>query len=180
MIIRTALLAACAIALSACYTSDALLLDSSAGVQPLPDGIYSNGTGDFHRLTRSSDGWYMDQVKTNDAKDFGTSDRLLLISIGTQDGKPLYAFARDDKEIGYIYGVVEVDDGGFYRALPDCSDEKDRAVAVANGGLYKTGDDESGICSFTSASGLISALRAYVAGGGASSDFAQPFQRTGD
>lgn len=180
MIIRTAILAACAIALAACYTSDSLLLNSSAGVQPLPDGVYSNGKGDFHRLTRASDGWYVDQIKAGDAKDFGAGDRLLLVSIGTHDGKPLYAFAKDEPEIGYIYGVVEVDGGRFYRALPDCEEETDRDAAAANGGSYKESDDGVGVCNFSSASSLTEALRAYVASGGASTDFAQAFERTGD
>jgi hypothetical protein len=177
VIIRTALSAACAIALSACYTSDTLLLNASAGVQPLPDGVYANGKGDFHRLSRTSDGWYLDQIKAGDDKDFGAGERLLLNAIGTDGGKPLYAFAKEEKEIGYVYGVVEVENGRFYRALPDCTDENDRASAVANGGRYTGGDD--GTCAFTSASGLIAALRAYIAAGGTSKDFERPFERTG-
>ncbi len=165
-------LAFAALALSGCYTSDRLLLDQSAAVHPLDDGVYvrDGDDADKIRITLDPDGWY-DVEKYNDNGTIGETRRVL-VNEAVIAGREGYALAEETDE-GFDYAVAFVDDKRVYLATPDCSDSLDRDDAVDHGGEPQDDDAMTHNCFFKNRDALFSALSGFAG----HADFGAPYQR---
>lgn len=171
--LAAAVLAALAgLCLSGCYVSNRLLLDPDAAAHPLPDGIYERTGGDHARwrVDLDPDGWYSVE-RYNDNGTLGLTRRALFTPL---PGTGLKAFAvAEQRDDGFVYSVVVVQDDRVYLATPDCSDPLDDSLAVDQGATE--GDDEAmtHTCSFRTRDAVLAALANYAG----QADFGAPYLR---
>ena len=161
-----------ALALSACYASNRLLLDQTAAARPLDDGVYvrDGDDADRIRITLEPDGWYnVERFDDNGA--IGETHRVLAneASLGGRDG---YALAEETDE-GFDYAVAFVEGKRVYLATPDCSDSLNRDDAVDHGGEAQDDEAMTHNCLFRNRDALVAALSAFAG----HADFGAPYQR---
>jgi hypothetical protein len=150
-----------AVALSACYASNRLLLDPDAAAHPLDDGVYERSDAEHQRirLSRTPDGWYsVEDVNANGT--IGQTRRALFNDMPL-GGLKAYAVAEETAD-GWIYGVVVQANERVYLATPDCADPLDASVAVDHGGVQADDDAMTHNCLFKDPGALIAALSAYA------------------
>jgi len=152
--------------LGGCYVSGDLLLDPSAAVHPLADGIYGRqgDPGDRFKLSLEPDGWYAVE-RVDPSGVLGQTERVLVNPSG--DG---FALA-DETPDGFRYAFARVAGQRLYLAAPDCADPLDRDDAEDQDAL--SDDDAPGACRFKSRAALSAALTAFAA----HADFGAPFVR---
>jgi hypothetical protein len=164
---RIAAILACVL-LAGCYESQSMLLDPSAARQPVASNSDYTDTRDgqaYHdRLIARSDGWYdfSEAMRNSDGTEGEWETHTVLLNdLGNSNGWALYAYGTwDDTEKAYVYGIVAVGANGVWRSAgPDCSGDDPPGLAPAQQAGAQIGQ---GICTFTSASGLLDALRAYT------------------
>jgi hypothetical protein len=155
-------LAGAALLLSGCYVSDELLLDTSSAVTPLADGTYANGS-DRKYLTSSGDGQYLVYYYNKDGSLMSSADRMYMVrdedlELGSEY---VYLYAKEDSDIGWIYGLIVVDGNAVYEMHPDCDIADDRDIATKDGARYSADEDFGDECVFTDAGSVITALEDY-------------------
>lgn len=157
------------ILLTGCYQSQTMLLDTSAPRQPIASNSDYTDTRDgqtYHdRLIARSDGWYdfSEAQRNADGSDGAWETHTILLNdLGYANGWTLYAYGTwDDTEKAYVYGIIAVGNGLWRSAQPSCGQDDAPGLAPAQqaGAQYDSGN---GTCTFTSASALFAALRAYT------------------
>lgn len=145
--------AAAAMALSGCYESQYLLLDTSAAAMPLASGTYSRST-DTRYISQQTDGFY----------GLGSSmhvqnDRLLL-NAAAGLGNNVYYFAAQQGGGYWDYGLIVVSGSAIYVVRPDCA--LDGGIAVSEGATSSGSSGGSGsTCYFSDPGSLRRALDRY-------------------
>jgi len=161
-----------ALALSACYASNRLLLDPDAAVRPLEDGVYERADAEHQRIriTRDPDGWYsVEDFNANGT--IGQTHRALFNDLPLGELKA-YAVAEEAPD-GWVYAVVVQSNERVYLATPDCADSLDASVAVDHGGVQADDDAMTHNCLFKDRDALIAALSAYAG----QAEFGAPYLR---
>jgi hypothetical protein len=159
-----------ALALCACYASNALLLDTDAAAHPLADGVYERADAQHERLqlTREADGWY-------DVEDFnpnGTIGETRKVLLNPLDAGGLKAFAAAERtDDGFVYAVVVVQNERVFLATPDCADPLDASLAVDHGGAREDDDSMTHNCVFRTREAVMTALADFVG----QADFGAPY-----
>lgn len=148
-LIRTAVLAAAALLLAACYMSKAPLLDSRDATWPIAEGTYTRiaelgGKREDIEFRRRG-AWYNVTVA-------GQAPRQLMFQeLGEINGADAYAYmARGGDE--YYYGVMLLYRNSIEEIVPDCSED---SAAARRAGARETDDGE---CVFTDPDQVLQAL----------------------
>jgi hypothetical protein len=159
-----------ALALSACYASNTLLLDPDAAAHPLADGVYERADAEHERiqLTREADGWYdVEQFNAN-----GTIGETRKVLLNPLDAGGLKAFAAAEQgDDGFTYAVVVVQGERVFLATPDCADPLDASLAVDHGGEQEDDDAMTHNCVFRTREAVMTALADFVG----QADFGAPY-----
>jgi hypothetical protein len=167
------LIAVLSLALSACYASDALLLNPSEPAHPIEEGTYARAGADQDqvRVNLDPDGWYrIEQIQAGGL--IGESHRVLLNPLTLDGGREGFAAVQEGDD-GYDYAVGFVDHGRVYLATPDCVDPLDRADAVDHGGFADDDDPMTHKCLFRNRPALLSALAVFAG----HAEFGAPYQK---
>ena len=132
---RVLALAAC-LTLSACWTSQKLLLDERQGAAVLHDGVYESDGPDKTRVVSKGGGWYVisDGSETPEKAQEGALP-LFLSRAPASAGPNAYVFAAGDQSCvhdpktceGWTYGLLVIDRHAIRVAFPDCSKTGDLA-----------------------------------------------------
>jgi hypothetical protein len=165
-----------ALALAACYTSNALLLDPDAAVHPLADGVYerADASHERYRISLTPDGWY-DVEDFNPNGTIGLTHKVVFNRLEDQDGAEApHSFAvAEETENGFVYAAVLVRGERVYLATPDCADSLDAGLAVDHGGQREDDDAMSHDCVFRTKEAVMAALTDFVG----QADFGAPYLR---
>ena len=128
-------LAAC-LSLSACWTSQKMLLDEHRGEAALGDGVYQSDGPDKTRVVSKGGGWYVisDGSESPDQAQEGALP-LFLAHAPAAAGSNAYIFAAGDHSCvadpksceGWTYGLIAIDRREIRVAFPDCGKTGDLA-----------------------------------------------------
>lgn len=148
-LIRTAVLAAAALLLAACYMSKTPLFDPRDAEFPIADGVYtriSELDGKREDISfRRRGSWYDVTVGTQAPR------RLLFQSMGDVNGADAYAYMTGGAD-EYYYGVMLLRRNSIEEIVPDCTEDSGPARRA---GARETDDGE---CVFRDAGQILQAL----------------------
>jgi len=149
-----------ALALSGCYVSKSMLLDTRQAMRVLQVGTFPdpNEPGDILDISAEPNGWYRFYAVGDD-----TADRILFTPLPGQDRILAMAWAEGDAKGGYLYGLAYPRrDGYVHLAGASCDVGAARQAAIAQGARITVSTSGSYTCEFRSRQALVAALAEYA------------------